>query len=138
MFETNLLNTVINETATLSVRKDKQHYRLDLYVSKKKLYDLDLNNLLSKVANEVPSLRGKDCKFLYNAKTNKYYLHNKNAIKVLELLQLETNVPVVYHSDSFSHKVNTVLNNKELFIRSKGKRLTEQELTKLEELRLSV
>lgn len=129
MFESNLLNLVIQNCSTLSVRKDKQHYRLDLYVSKKKLYNLDLNILLSKVDT--------NCKFLYNAKTNKYYLHNKNAIKVLELLQ-ETDVINVYHSDSFSHKVNTVLNNKQLFTRSSGKKLTEEELTKLEELRLSV
>ena len=129
MFESNLLNLVIKNNSKLSVRKDKQHYRLDFYVSKRKLYDLDLNSLLNKV--------NKDCKFLYNAKTNKYYLHGKNAIKVLELLQ-ETDITSVYHSDSFSHKVNTVLNHKQLFTRSSGKKLTEEELIKLEELRLSV
>ena len=129
MFESNLLNVLIQNCSSLSVRKDKQHYRLDFYVSKKKLYDLDLNSLLNKV--------NKDCKFLYNAKTNKYYLHGKNAIKVLELLQ-ETDITSVYHSDSFSHKVNTVLNHKQLFTRSSGKKLTEEELIKLEELRLSV
>lgn len=129
MFETNLLTAVINECAKLSVRKDKEHYRLDLLLYKNKIYNLDLNDLLSKITNE--------CKFYYDVKNNKYYLHGKNAIKALELLE-QLNVIDYYVPNEFNNKVAAVLNNKELFTRSSGKKRTKDEVAKLEELYLSV
>lgn len=128
MFETNLLSLIVNNCGYLSVRKDKQHYRLDFIIYKSKVYNLELNELLNKITTE--------CKFYFNPKTNRYYLHGKNAIKALELLDT-LGVITKEHTD-FTNKVDTVLSNKELFTRSKGKKLTTEELIKLKELYVTV
>ena len=125
MFELNLLSLIINSCSTLNVRRDKQHYRLDFYINKSKIYNLELNKLLNKVTKEV--------EFLYNTKLNRYYLHGHNAIKALELFD-KLNIINYVPFEDFNNKVVTVLNNKDLFTRAMGKPYSEEERNKLEEL----
>lgn len=128
MFELNLLSLVINNCATINVRKDKQHYRLDFYILKSKISYLLLNELINKVTKEV--------EFLYNTKLNRYYLHGHNAIKALELFEKLDVIDCLIEteSNSFISKVRNILHNKELFTRSMGKPYSEEERNALEQL----
>lgn len=119
------MSLIVNNCSTLNIRRDKHHYRLDFYINKNKIYNLELNKLISKVT--------KDLKFYYDVKNNKYYLHGKNVIKLLELFE-QLNIINYLVPNNFNNKVAIVLNNKQLFTRSSGKKLTEEELIALEQL----
>ena len=128
MFELELLSLIIDNCTKLSVNKDKNHYRLHFMFNKSKIYNCDLNDLLYKIFPQF--------KFNYSSKTNNYYLNNTNAIHLLDRWNtLNTINDLDFTCNS---KIKLILDNKDLFNRPKGKKLTEEELYRLEQLYLQL
>lgn len=132
MFELELLNSIINNCTKLSLCTDKNHYRLNLTINKNKIFNVDINTLLHYFNNKY----NVNFKLNYDNKNNRYYLQGKSAVNLLEFLY--QNSIISNEHNEFTDKVNLVIDNKDLFTRSKGKKLTENEYNRLAELYLMI
>ena len=126
MLELKVLALIINELANLTIRRDRNYYRLQLTIKTKDINNTYLDYFISDLNNNNNYL------FNYDNSNERYYVYGSKVIELLELIQ---NIKVidVFNNNLFV-KQYKIMQNKELFTRSSGKKLTEEELTRLEQL----
>lgn len=128
MLELKVLALIINELANLTIRRDRNYYRLQLTIKTKDINNNYLNYFIKNLDNRDRS----NYLFNYDNSNERYYVYGSKVIELLELIQ---NIKVidVFNNNLFV-KQYKIMQNKELFTRSSGKKLTEEELTRLEQL----
>lgn len=128
MLELKVLALIINELANLTIRRDRNYYRLQLTIKTKDINNNYLNYFIKNLDNRDRS----NYLFNYDNSNERYYVYGSKVIELLELIQ-NTKVIDVFNNNLFV-KQYKIMQNKELFTRSSGKKLTEEELTRLEQL----
>lgn len=127
MLDIKILSLIINEVASLSIRRDRNYYRLCLYIYTNKLNTnncIDLSTFI-----QLFTINDNDYLFKYDIRNYRYYAYGSNVIKILKLLDND------YLLDTKMYfKVKDILENKELFTRTKGTKYTAEELVNLEEI----
>ena len=128
MLELKVLALIINELANLTIRRDRNYYRLQLTIKTKDINNNYLNYFIKNLDNRDRS----NYLFNYDNSNERYYVYGSKVIELLELIQ---NIKVidVFNNNLFV-KQYKIMQNKDLFTRSSGKKLTEEELTRLEQL----
>jgi hypothetical protein len=124
MLDLKLLTLIINEVGKLTLRRDKQHYRLELSIKAKDLRVQSLDELVIDIK--------LDYLFDYFHSTKSYHLYNNRLVALLEQLDSCTYLLNEYNYKKIKH----ILTNKQLFTRHGGQRLTAEELNTLEQLYL--
>ena len=118
---------MVNEVADLTIRRDRTYYRLQLTIKEDKINNLSLSAFIDNFnALDTNNL------FNYDFSNKRYYAYGSKVIELLELIY--SNYCYILLDFKLNEKVSKLLDNKELFTRSSGKKLTEEELTRLEQL----
>lgn len=124
--EVKVLTLIINEIGHLTIRRDTKYYRLQLIINSK-----DFGAYTIKEIIDQAKYKPYDFVFNYDNSNGRYYIYGTGVIRLLELINNE----LLSGSRSLlKNRAYEVMQHKELFTRSKGKKLTEEELNTLEQL----
>lgn len=124
MLEIKVLSLIVNELANLTIRRDRNYYRLQLTIKTKELNNLNLHYFINYLMVNDKNL------FNYDNSNERYYVYGSKVIDLLELIYTKQYL----FSKNLYNKITKILNNKELFTRSSGKKYTKEELIRLEQL----
>lgn len=119
--ELKVLATIIDEIGIITLNKNVNTYKLCLYIKYNNFSNWILDNFVRYFYINDNYLFNKD------NTNNRYYIYRSKVITLFELLK-DQSLHKIYD------KVDLVLDYKHLFTRSKGKKLTKEELEQLANL----